>query len=571
MSHEIIKAALSAAFSHISIPESPVLAAPNRAGGGDLQCNSIVKFACRTKQDGKALAEAVVERIVLPGTVAQFTVSGPGFINVFLGKDYLIEAVNRIASDGSLGIAQSGHGKTVVIDFGGPNVAKALHVGHLRSFVIGESLRRILNEAGFNVISDIHLGDHGLQMGKLLLGLEVMEGAISLENSRTWTIAVLEEFYLTGSAISKTWDAQPPDEKEAALAHLNRARSLTQRLQDGDPALFAVWSLMRQISLNAIQPVIDLFDCHFDLMLGESDSHQDVLNLVSTLTACGKAKLDHGALIVPLDEEGVTPLLLKSSDQTVLYGATDLAALASRVGTLGAHEIVYCVDDRQAHHLSSVFAAAQVTGLAGEAVFHHAQFGTVKGKDGKALKTREGVPLKLDDLIAHVTEAARSQMKPDAKPDDVQAVAVSALKFADLSTDRVTGYVFDEDKMMATEGKSGPYLLYATVRIKSLLEKAGPFKPGLVTYAHADEHVLLQQIANYPDAVAKALAELKPHHVAEFAYELAQAFSRFYANVPVLGEADITHRESRLSLCAVTLKVLSRALYLLGIAAPERM
>jgi arginyl-tRNA synthetase len=290
--------------------------------------------------------------------------------------------------------------------------------------------------------------------------------------------------------------------------------------------------------------------------------------MLAKLTDQGIAVLDQGAVIIPLGDEQV-PLLLKSSEQTVLYGATDLAALASRVETMHADEIVYCVDDRQAQHLESLFAAAKKSGL--DAKFHHAKFGTVKGKDGKALKTREGVPLKLDDLIALVTDAARSQMMGGAKEKDVLAVAVSALKFADLSTDRTAGYLFDEGKMTATEGKSGPYLLYATVRIKSLLEKARTWEQGITAYTHDDEHALMLQIANWPEAVSKALDELKPHYIAEFAYDLAQAFSRFYNNVPVLSEPHDSLRNSRLSICDLTLKVLVQALYLLGIAVPDRM
>jgi arginyl-tRNA synthetase len=570
MSHELITAALSAAFSKLAISEHPVLTAANRAGGGDLQCNSVIKFAGRTKQNGKTLAQKVVDTVALPQDVATFTVSGPGFINIGLGKAYLIDTVTEIADSDFLGIAQDGGEKTVVIDFGGPNLAKSLHVGHLRSFVIGESLRRILKATGHTVISDIHLGDHGLQMGKLLLGLEVAEGALSLENSAAWTISTLEGFYLTGAAICKPIEDQTSLEAETCRAHLQRARLLTQKLQDGDAALYAIWSLMRSISLDAVNPVIELLDCHFDLMLGESDSHQDVVELIAKLTAQKIAVVDEGALIIPLGEAGV-PLLLKSSDQTVLYGATDLAALMSRVETLHADEIVYCVDDRQSQHLESVFAAAKTSGLAGGTQFHHAKFGTVKGKDGKALKTREGVPLKLDDLIVSVTDAARSQMAANATEQDVIAVAVSALKFADLSTERTAGYVFDEAKMIASEGKSGPYLLYATVRIKSLLEKAETWTHGITRYTHNDEHALMHQIANWPDAVSKALDELKPHYIAEFAYDLAQAFSRFYNNVPVLNEVDQSLMHSRLSICALTLKVLTRALYLLGIAVPERM
>jgi arginyl-tRNA synthetase len=570
MSHELITAALSAAFSKFAISENPVLTAANRAGGGDLQCNSVIKFAGRMKQNGKALAQQVVDAVMLPQDVATFTVSGPGFINIGLGKAYLIDKVTKIASSDHFGIAQDGIGKTAVIDFGGPNLAKSLHVGHLRSFVIGESLRRILKATGHSVISDIHLGDHGLQMGKLLLGLEVVEGQISLKNSASWTIQILEGFYLTGASVSKPGEGLTPADAEIHLSYLTRARLLTQQLQDGDADLYAVWSLMRSISLDAVESVIKLLDCHFDLMLGESDSHQDVVAMLAKLTDQGIAVLDQGAVIIPLGDEQV-PLLLKSSEQTVLYGATDLAALASRVETMHADEIVYCVDDRQAQHLESVFAAAKTSGLAGNAKFHHAKFGTVKGKDGKALKTREGVPLKLDDLIALVTDAARSQMMDGAKEKDVLAVAVSALKFADLSTDRTAGYLFDEGKMTATEGKSGPYLLYATVRIKSLLEKAGRWEQGITAYTHDDEHALMLQIANWPEAVSKALDELKPHHVAEFAYDLAQAFSRFYNNVPVLSEHDGGLRNSRLSICDLTLKVLTQALYLLGIAVPDRM
>jgi arginyl-tRNA synthetase len=571
MSHPVIAAALKAAFIQLSIDDLPALVPANKAGGGDLQCNTVVKFAGRNKLNGAKLADRVVAAITLPEAVARVTASGPGFINVFLGPEYLVQCVSAIADSNTLGVEKSGEGITSVVDFGGPNVAKALHVGHLRSFVIGESLRRILLETGRTVISDIHLGDHGLQMGKLLLGLELLEGRISLDNSGSWTIATLEEFYLTGAACSKVVKDASAEEKALAQDFLAKARALTEQLQLGDPEIVAIWAKMRDISLFAILPFIEKLDCHFDLMLGESDSQPTVDTMIAALKASGQAIVNEGALVVPLGGDGATPLLLVSSDNTVLYGATDLATLSTRVNDLGADEIVYCVDDRQSHHLASVFDAAKKTGLGGNTSFAHTKFGTVKGKDGKALKTRDGVPYKLGDLIEAVSVAAKAQMKTAVADADIAAVAMSALKFADLSTDRETGYFFDEVKMTAMEGKSGPYLLYAAVRIKSILTKAGGSSGKVMRCDHRDEAALMQVISEFPGAVAKAASDLKPHHIAELAYELAQAFSRFYTNVPILAETDVEIRQSRLALCAVTLKVLTRALYLLGISVPSRM
>lgn len=533
-----------------------------------MQSNAVVKHAGRQKLDGAALAKQVIASLSLPDGIASFTVSGPGFINVNFSNSYLASLLDGITASPTLGVEIQA-GPATVLDFGGPNVAKSLHVGHLRSFVIGESARRILIETGVPVTSDIHFGDWGLQMGKLLLGLELSKGAIGTSGSDLWTLATLEGFYLAGAEASKVGKEASDVDQDEALGHLNRARQLTTALQDGDPLLTEVWRVMRAISLAAVDEVIEEFDCHFDLKLGESDCHPTVCAMLDRLIDQGQASISDGAIIVPLGDN-LPPLLLKSQDGSVLYGGTDLATLEERVARLGAEQVIYCVDTRQAGHLDGVFKASKLIGQ--DVSLRHVNFGTVKDKSGKPFKTRDGAPQKLGELLDRVFIAARGQMKPGSTDEDIQAVAIGALKFADLGNDRETGYIFDEEKMMAFEGRSGPYLQYACVRIKSMLEKAGAVDTkGVGALSHPYEVALMLEISKWPETVAKAAAELKPHLIAEFAFGLAQAFSRFYASQQVLSEGDADLRLARLALCKATLNVLTRALFLLGIKVPNHM
>lgn len=570
MAYAEILAALAAAFKSVDLDLFPTLSLPASGRGADLQCNSLMQVVGKLPAaEGQALVHQIVGSLNLSPEVGEIALSGRAFLNVILSAEYLAKLANEMLVDPTLGVAPDAAG-VAVIDFGGPNVAKQLHVGHLRSFVIGESLRRLLAVKGHKVISDIHLGDWGLQMGKLLLGLEA--AGYSLDASgldqikkANLQLSDLQGFYVVGNELCPAKD----DDEDSATnqgSMTDRARYLTSLLQGGHPEITDIWSILREVSLSEISVLAKMLDAHFDLWLGESDSHPDVILMISNLTAAGLMVADSGALIVPLENQ--KPLLIKSQAGSVLYGATDLATAWCRFRDHHADLHVYCVDKRQSLHLSQVTQAAHSTGLLGKGVVRHAAFGTVNGADGKAIKTREGAPPALTDLIDAVTVKTREKMGPNADPVVVEMVAIGALKFADLISDRTSGYLFDVDKMTSQEGKSGPYLQYAVVRIKSLLDKAKASLSDIEVPSDTASRHLLFELSRFPIVVDRAYGELKPHFVAEYAFQVAQAFSSYYSAVQIIGSSN---EGSELSLCLLTMKVLERCLYLLGINVPERM
>jgi arginyl-tRNA synthetase len=570
MAYAEISAALAAAFKSIDLDITPVLSLPAMGRGADLQCNSLMRVVGKlSPSDAASVVAKVVSALNLSTEVGSISPSGLAFLNVTLSAAYLAEIANEMVLDPALGVVADATG-TAIVDFGGPNVAKQLHVGHLRSFVIGESLRRLLSLKGHQVISDIHLGDWGLQMGKLLLGLEAAgytldASGLNQIKKADFKLSDLQAFYVIGNDLCPAEDEDDSsDNNQGSLT--DRARYLTSLLQGGHPEITDIWALLRSVSLSEIGELAKTLGAHFDLWLGESDSHPDVLTMVDTLTGSGSMIMNDGALIVPLVNQ--TPLLIRSQAGSVLYGATDLATAWARCRDLKAKYHVYCVDKRQSLHLSQVQQAAQATGLVGEAVFRHAAFGTVNGTDGKAIKTREGKPPALTDLIDAVTLKTREKMGPDVDPTVVEMVAIGALKFADLISDRTSGYLFDVDKMTSQEGKSGPYLQYAVVRIKSLLEKAKIIPGSIIPPTDPAARHLLFELSRFSIVVDRAYAELKPHFLAEYAFQLAQAFSTYYAAVQIIGSKD---EASELGLCQLAMKVLERCLYLLGINVPERM
>ena len=574
MAYADISAALAAAFKSIDLDIIPALSLPAQGRGADLQCNSLMPVVGKLPpSDAAAVVAQVCQALVLPAEVGTIAPSGRAFLNVTLSNAYLARIANEMIADPTLGVVPDASGVTV-LDYGGPNVAKQLHVGHLRSFVIGESLRRLLLLKGHTVISDIHLGDWGLQMGKLLLGLEA--SGYSLDASgldqikkADFKLTDLQAFYVIGNDLCPPEDDDDSDDDsddDNAVSLTDRARHLTSLLQGGHPEIANIWSTLRSASLVEIMELAGTLGAHFDLWLGESDSHADVLAMIESLTDAGTMTLDDGALIVCLDNQ--KPLLIRSHAGSVLYGATDLATAWARCRDFKADYHVYCVDKRQALHLSQVEQAARVTGLVKEGVFRHAAFGTVNGQDGKAIKTREGKPPALTDLIDAVTLKTREKMGTGVDDTVVEMVAIGALKFADLISDRTSGYLFDVEKMTSQEGKSGPYLQYAVVRIKSLLDKA-KVAPGVIEPpCDPASRQLLFELSRFSIVVDRAYGELKPHFVAEYAFQLAQAFSSYYSAVQIIGSS---REASELGLCLLTMKVLERCLYLLGINVPERM
>lgn len=559
-------AALEAAFLSSGLIHIPSLFRSSRPEFGDLQCNDVMSLARTAGRNPREIASAVVEA-VSDISLAEVSVAGPGFINIRLTDDAVAaEATAMLVSD-KLGAVGADPLKTV-IDFGGPNVAKSLHIGHLRSFVIGESLRRILSEVGHVVVSDIHIGDWGLQMGKLLFAIEDRHPGITADPGKASGLVLdIADLTLLYKEANAACEADP--------AALDAARLLTARLQDGDPVLRMIWTMMREVSLDAVGESIKHLGARFDLFLGESDAHPEVAPMLNDLRERGLAYESDGALVMDVSGKrlpgNVPPLLLRKSDGAALYGTTDLATLRQRVRDMGAQRIVYCTDDRQALHIESVFSAARNSGYAGSAELVHAAFGTVNGTDGKPFKTREGKAVELSEMISATVSKAEEKLTERGSPETAAVVGIGALKFADLQTLRASGYVFDLEKMTSFEGKTGPYLQYAYARIASMLDRAADagLKPAdVVSVSHPLERDVIVECLWYPQSLDDAARTYEPSEIADRAFVVAQAFSRFYTECSVLqGE----HPESRLATCLLVSRVLERCLNLLGMEAVRKM
>lgn len=555
-----ILAALQTAFSFYPTQVSPTLSPPNRNGGGDFQCNSVLQLAGRLKTKPLALAGEIAARLELTG-IADITVTGPGYLNFKLLDGY-VEEQARLAATRDF-VEKVSMPKRIVIDFGGPNIAKALHVGHLRSFVIGESLRRILSAIGHTVVSDIHYGDWGLPVGKLILGIEADRSP-----DLGWTLEDLGEFYRHGNELCKS---DP--------AYYERAKDYTLRLQAGDRDMRVLWERVREISLKGIEGHIAMLDAHFDTLDGESDVDRLIHGMLDDLAVAGLAVESDGALVGPVvDDESLPPVLLRKSDGSSLYGTTDLATIMDRIAKYAPDMIVYCVDGRQDVHLKTCFMLAEkasenaVSGFSPLPELVHAAFGTVNDTAGKPYSTREGKPALLDDLIGEAVEKAR-QTVTDGEEDTARKVAVAALKFADLSTDRRTGYVFDPDRMMAFTGRTGPYVQYARARINSVLKKSEAGKATRrqdIRVSHPADRDLALAVFSLPAAVSSAASELQAKPICDAVYNIATAVARLYAETEIL-RAPEDEREGRLALLEWAGNAIDAALHLLGIEVPERM
>jgi arginyl-tRNA synthetase len=581
---------LAEAFEKLSLPvdlaRSAVSGRPDLA---DRQCNAAIQMARKLGRNPLDIAASLAGALAQRPEFSEATVARPGFVNMRLSDEFIAEMAEAQAADPDLCVTKAARPEKIIIDFGGPNVAKPLHVGHLRSLVIGESLRRILSSVGHDVASDVHLGDWGLQMGMLVSELRRRQPDLPYFDE-TWSgpypaeppvsLSDLESMYPEAAAACK---ADP--------GRLEEARKATAELQAGRPGYRAVWRHFRELSLSAQKQDFDELGAHFDLFEGESDADPLIGPMVADLRARGVAVESDGAIVIPVAEPGdakpTPPLLLAKADGAALYSTTDLATIKDRISRLGAGRILYVVDQRQQLHFEQVFKAARIAGFAGDARLEHVGFGTVNGKDGKPYKTREGGVMKLADLLAEAVAKASEKLAASERAAAFSAgeraalarkVGVAAVKFADLASVRTSGYVFDADRLVSFEGKTGPYLQYACVRISSIVAvgaergvdvagtAAGRFWPGSPA-----ERELALECLKFPDAVAAAARGLAPNEIAEYAFELAKKFSKFYTECPVLQADDAGVRASRLKLCDLTHKTLSRALWMLGVDVPARM
>lgn len=589
--------AVAAAFAAEGVDASLArVVASDRPDLADFQSNGALAAAKALKANPRELAAKVAERLSHDSRLSSVEVAGPGFINLKLSNAALAQRAGEVAADEALAGASRVEPRKVVIDYGGPNVAKPMHVGHLRSAIIGESLKRLFRLRGDDVVGDAHFGDWGFQMGLLITacGDEGLADAFMVEGDGPFpaetpvTLADLDRLYPQAAGKAK----EDP-------AFRDRARKATAELQGGRPGYRALWRHFVAVSREALKREYDDLSVDFDLWNGESDADPLMAEMIADLKAKGLLVEDAGAQVIHVAREGETrkkkladgsvveapsppPLLVISSEGSAMYGTTDLATILDRRKSIDPDLILYVVDERQAEHFEQVFRAAYLAGYAPEKSLEHLGFGTMNGADGKPFKTRAGGVLKLRDLIDTATEKARERLHEAKLGDDLpteefediaRKVAVAALKFADLSNNRTTSYVFDLDRFMSFEGKTGPYLLYQAVRVKSLLRKAAEqgVETAPIVIEEAAERDLALTLDAFDAATADAYDKRAPNLIAEHAYRLAQSFSKFYAACPILVAPDAATKGSRLALAAASLHQLETALELLGIETPERM
>jgi arginyl-tRNA synthetase len=554
---------------------------------GDLaqfQCNGALAAGKLAKSPPRAIADRIAARLRGEEVFAKVEVAGPGFLNLDVTDDALARRVAAMTAEVGLGAPETGRNKTLVIDFGGPNVAKPMHVGHLRTSIIGDSLQRLFRANGWRVLSDVHLGDWGLPMGQLIA--EIGRRGIApiyfdpkftgpYPNDSPITMEQLEELYPAAASACKSDPAR-----------LEEARAATAELQAGRPGYRALWRHFFNVSEQGLKREYASLGVVFDLWKGEADVDPLIAPMIEDLKARHLAELSEGALIILVSEPGdrkeIPPLILQKSDGAVLYGTTDLATIVDRVRSHDPNLILYVVDQRQHMHFEQVFRAARKAGLNGSAELEHAGFGTVNGPDGKPFRTRAGGVMKLYELIAMATEEAGLRLQeqglaaeypPQERAEIAKAVGLAAIKFADLSNFRTSDYIFDLARFTRFEGKTGPYLQYAAVRIQSILRKAVAegYTRSAPAVRSAEERRLLLALTSLTDAMANAETRRAPNMLCDYAFALAQEFSRFYAAHHIMSETSTDLRAARLGLCELTLRVLVKVLDLLGIEVPPRM
>ncbi|RYD64872.1 MAG: arginine--tRNA ligase [Verrucomicrobiaceae bacterium] len=574
-----LESRLSAAFQQVlgeTVDVTVVAAADLRFG--DYQSNAAMAQAKQRKMNPRALAQQVIDGLDL-GDVGTADIAGPGFINFKISPATFAARAQAQLADARLGVPDIGAGQTVVVDFSAPNVAKPMHVGHIRSTIIGDSLARISRFLGFKVITDNHIGDWGTQFGMILHGWKTLlnEEALAAD-----PIAELLRIYRDVNATKEM-----PGVLDTCKAEL-------VKLQAGDPENLAIWQRCIDVSKAGLQKIYDRLDIHFDHWLGESHFNDRLSSLVDEFLEKGLARVSDGAVGIFSDETKApevdpfkvykdemwrdNPSIIRKADGGYLYATTDLATLEYRVDQWKADEIWYVVGVPQQLHFRQIFEAAHRWGKKGE--FRHIAFGSILGEDRKLMRTRSGENVGLIEVLGEAVEraaAAIAEKNPDLTGDEAKEVAeivgIGAVKFAELSQNRLTDYVFAWDRMLALQGDTAPYLQYSHVRIRSIFRKLdGPFDPaGVALHLSEDAEVHLGRLlARFGEILPQVLDDHRPNLLANYLLELARAFHSFFEACPVL-KAEEPIRSSRLALCELTSRVLSTGLGLLGIRCPERM
>ena len=564
----IAKAWLAAAFEVVAPGCGAGKVVPSKdARFGDWQCNDAMGVAKRLGKNPRELAQAVVSAQPLPEILEKAEVAGPGFINLTLSGKAVAAGVAALADDARLGVAQEGAGERVVIDYSSPNVAKPMHIGHIRSTVIGNAIDRILRALGYDVIADNHLGDWGTQFGILIMGYREF---LTDEERANLTVELLEKVYV------RSYNATKEDP-----AWLERCRAELVKLQAGDAECLAVWTRFIEISMKEFGRIYNRLGVKFDLWRGESFYQPMLGPTVELLKEKGLATQSEGAWIVDLKDEGLEVAIVQKRDGGFNYTTTDIATVRSRVEEFNPARIIYVTDERQQLHFKQFFHICGALGLCGKARLQHVWFGLMRLPDA-TFSTRQGNVIKLETLLDEAAARARSivdESHPDWPEAEraalAEAIGIGAIKYADLSHDPATMIVFTWEKALALDGNSGPYLQYANARLNSLLQKyrdAVGKEPAEQPLAlgSPSEKALALHILQYPNAVARAGELCKPSVLADYLYQLCQLYSSFYQSSPVL-KAEPAVRDARIRLCDAVSKVLRGGLALLGIPTPERL
>ena len=540
---------------------------------GDFACNIAMMLAKPAQMKPRDLAEKIIQALPQDPQISQVQIAGPGFLNFFQNSQALAERLDAALADEHLGIAKKSPAETVVIDLSSPNLAKEMHVGHLRSTIIGDAVARVLEFLGDHVIRQNHVGDWGTQFGMLLAYMQE-QGADSQAE-----LADLEEFY---RAAKQRFDESPE--------FANRARQLVVALQAGDEDCLRLWQRFNEVSLNHCQAVYDRLDVKLSMddVKGESFYNPDLATIVQELKDQGLLTEDAGAQCVFMDEfknadNDPLPIIVQKADGGYLYSTTDLAAMRYRNNQLQADRVLYFVDQRQALHFQMVFSLARLAGFVRPAMqLEHMGFGTMNGADGRPFKTRDGGTVKLIDLLDEAEQRAYQLVKqknPELNEDELQqvahAVGIGAVKYADLSKHRSSDYSFNFEQMLSFEGNTAPYLLYAYTRVASVFRKAGltmdAALPGSMQLEAEQELSLASSLARFAEVLQQVADKGTPHTLCTYLYDLAGQFSSFYENCPILTAEQESTQHSRLRLAALTGRTLKQGLELLGLNTLERM
>ena len=571
MQEAFVAAGYDASFGKVTVSNRPDLC--------EYQCNGALSAAKQYKCAPIQIANAVVSKLDAKDYDMVEAVM-PGFINLKLSGAFLQNYLEQMRTEPDFGIEKPGAGKTIVVDYGGANVAKPLHIGHLRPAIIGEALKRMHKFMGYNTIGDVHLGDWGLQIGLIIAELQERQPELPYFDSDftgeypaepPFTIAELEEIYPTASG------------KKSDPAFSHKAHQATLELQQGRRGYRAIWQHIMKVSVADLKKNYDNLNVYFEKWLGESDADPYIPAMVNDLKQRGIAVQSEGAWVVPVAEEGdkkeVPPMILVKSDGSAIYATTDLATMVQRMQDWSPDKMLYVTDKRQNLHFEQVFRAARKSGIVkAETELEHVGFGTMNGKDGKPFKTRDGGVLRLETLISDMTDFVRAKVVENQivsgseVEDTTRKIAMAALKYGDLSNQPTKDYNFDMERFAAFEGNTGPYILYTIVRIKSILARYGDWKHlPIQEPANAFAKDLMLSITKFGPAMESALNSSAPNLVCAYIYELAGAANKFYHETPILKEENEELKAGYIALMGLTKEILEVCIALLGFEAPDKM